>query len=174
MNRPPDPSASLHRTAAFALAAACMLVPANLVPIVHTEIGGDFRTDTIWTGITELYAKGLWPLALIVFIASLVIPFLKLAGLGVLVISAHRGVPPGRLPALTRLHAFLDVIGRWSMLDVFLVSILTGLVRFGAPAGESPRLGIAAFAAAVAFTILATRAFDPRMLWMPGRPNPPA
>ena len=165
MNRPLDPSSSLHRTAAFALAAAFMLLPANLLPIIHTEMAGDIRTDTIWTGIMELYTKGLWPLALIVFIASLVIPFLKLAGLGILLLSAHRGVSRRRLPALTRLYAFLDVIGRWSMLDVFLVAILAGLVRFGAPAQVIPLPGIVAFAAAVALTILATRAFDPRILW---------
>jgi len=165
MNRPPEPSSAFHRTAAFALAAAFMLLPANLLPILHTEMAGDIRTDTIWTGIVELYSNGLWPLALIVFIASLVIPFLKLAGLGVLLLSAHRGVPRDRLYALTRLYAFLDVIGRWSMLDVFLVAILAGLVRFGAPAQVVPLPGIVAFAAAVALTILATRAFDPRILW---------
>ncbi len=167
MNRHPSRSASLHRTAAFALAAAFMLLPANFVPILHSELAGDIRTDTIWTGIVELYAKGLWPLAAIVFIASLVIPFCKLAGLGILLLSAHRGAPRRHLRPLTRLYAFLDVIGRWSMLDVFLVAFLAGVVRFGAPAQVTPLPGIVAFAIVVTLTILATRAFDPRILWMP-------
>jgi paraquat-inducible protein A len=165
MNRDPSRSAPLHRTAAFALAAAFMMLPANFVPILHTKMAGDVRTDTIWTGIVELYAKGLWPLAVIVFTASLAIPLFKLAGLGILLLSAHRGAAPRHLRPLTRLYAFLDVIGRWSMLDVFLVAFLAGMVRFGAPAQVTPLPGIVAFALVVTLTILATRAFDPRLLW---------
>ena len=165
MNRSPANSSPLHRPAAFALAAMFMLLPANVLPIIHTELAGDIRSDTIWSGIAELYSKGFWLLAAIVFVASLIIPFLKLAGLGILMLAAHRGAPVRRLRALTRLYAFLDVIGRWSMLDVFLVAFLTGVVRFGAPALVIPLPGIVAFAAAVALTILATRAFDPRILW---------
>ncbi len=178
MNRSPAHSYSLHRTAAFALAAMFMLLPANFLPIIHTELAGDIRSDTIWSGIVELYSKGLWLLAAIIFIASLVIPFLKLAGLGILLLAAHRGAPDHRLRALTRLYAFLNVIGRWSMLDVFLVAFLTGVVRFGTPALGIPRPGIVAFAAVVALTILATRAFDPRILWAsahsPSASNPPS
>lgn len=165
MNRSSAHPSLLHRPAAFALAAMVMLLPANFLPIIHTELAGDIRSDTIWSGIVELYSKGLWLLAAIVFIASLVIPFLKLAGLGILLLAAHRGAPVRRLRALTRLYAFLDVIGRWSMLDVFLAAFLTGVVRFGAPALVIPRPGVVAFATVVALTILATRAFDPRLLW---------
>jgi paraquat-inducible protein A len=171
MNRHPSRSASLHRTAAFALAAAFMMLPANFVPILHSELAGDVRTDTIWTGIVELYAKGLWPLAAIVFVASLVIPFFKLAGLGILLLCAHRGAALRHRRPLTRLYAFLDVIGRWSMLDVFLVAFLAGVVRFGAPAQVTPLPGVVAFALVVTLTILATRAFDPRILWTPA-PEP--
>lgn len=173
MNRSPAQRSPLHRPAAFALAAMAMLLPANFIPIIHTELAGDIRSDTIWSGIVELYSNGLWLLAAIVFIASLVIPFLKLAGLGILLLAAHRGAPDHRRRSLTRLYAFLDVIGRWSMLDVFLVAFLTGVVRFGAPALVIPRPGVVAFAAAVALTILATRAFDPRILWAPA-PSPSA
>lgn len=173
MNRPSSRSASLHHTAAFALAAAFLMLPANFVPILHSELAGDVRTDTIWTGIVELYSKGLWPLAAIVFIASLAIPLFKLAGLGVLLFSVHRGAAPRHLRPLTRLYAFLDVIGRWSMLDVFLVAFLAGVVRFGASAQVTPLPGIVAFALVVTLTILATRAFDPRLLWTPATaPHP--
>lgn len=138
-------------------------------------MAGDARTDTIWSGIVELYETGLWPLAAIVFVASLVIPFFKLIGLGCLLIAARREACALSVPLrrkLTRLYAFLDVIGRWSMLDVFLVAFLTGVVRFGAPALVAPRAGVIAFAAAVVLTILATRAFDPRLLWPPSSPAP--
>lgn len=164
---------ALHRCAAFAIAAALMLVPANLLPILDTRMAGAPRTDTIWSGIVELYETGLWPLAVIVFAASLLIPVVKLVGLGVLLLAAARERAPRHPRRLVRLHAVLDAIGRWSMLDVFLVAFLTGVVRFGAPAMVSPRAGIVAFAAAVVLTMLATRAFDPRSLWR-AAPSVPA
>lgn len=169
--KPVDP-AKLHRSAALALAATLMLFPANFIPILHTQMAGDTRTDTIWSGITELYETGLWPLAAIVLIASLIIPIFKLVGLGILLHAAHRGTPVRRLRGLTRLYATLDLIGRWSMLDVFLVAFLTGVVRFGAPALVMPRPGVMAFAGVVVLTILATRAFKPRHLWQ-SVPNSP-
>lgn len=168
MNSRAQVSANLHRPAALALAAALMLIPANLLPILDTRMAGKARIDTIWSGIVELYETGLWPLAVIVFIASLVIPIFKLVGLAFLFFAAHRDaadLSDSARRTLTRLYAFLDVIGRWSMLDVFLVAFLTGIVRFGAPAMVAPRIGVVAFAAAVVLTILATRAFDPRLLW---------
>jgi paraquat-inducible protein A len=164
---------NLHRPTAFALAAAVMLVPANLLPILNTRLAGAARTDTIWSGIVELYETGLWPLAVIVFIASLAIPIFKLAGLACLLFAARHNIAGISIPTrrkLTRLYAFLDVIGRWSMLDVFLVAFLSGIVRFGAPAMVAPRAGVVAFAAAVVLTILATRAFDPRTLWPSASP----
>jgi paraquat-inducible protein A len=150
--------------AALALAAAAMLVPANLLPILNTRISGVNRTDTIFSGIVELWRHGLWMIAVIVFTASILIPVLKLAGLGWLVLSAHRD-PVRDARGLTRLYAALDFIGRWSMLDVFLVAFLSGLVRFGALSTVEPRSGIIAFATAVVLTVLATQAFDPRVLW---------
>ena len=150
--------------AALALAAAIMLVPANLLPVLGTETSGHHRVDTIFSGVIELWRQGLWAIALIVFTASIIIPVLKLAGLGWLLWSVRRGVA-GNEKRLTRIYAVLDFIGRWSMLDVFLVAFLTGLVRFGKFSTVTPHSGIVAFAAAVVLTVLATLAFDPRVLW---------
>jgi paraquat-inducible protein A len=155
---------ALARSAAFALAGLIMLVPANLLPVVSTNLMGQARTDTIWSSVVALYDDGLWGIALIVFVASMVVPLLKLAGLGML-IHAVRARATTRRHGLTRVYAFVKFIGRWSMLDVFLVAFLTGAVQFGLFATVSPEPGVIAFAAAVVLTILATESFDPRLLW---------
>jgi paraquat-inducible protein A len=157
-------TANLSRAAALALAASVMLVPANILPVVSTSTGGQPRTDTIMSGIVGLWDDGMWGIAAIVFVASILIPLLKLVGLGWLLLAARRGAARNSR-ALTRLYAALDFIGRWSMLDVFLVAFLAGAVQFGALATIEPRGGIVAFAAAVVLTVLATDAFDSRLLW---------
>ena len=166
-------SEKLANATAFGIAAAVMLVPANFLPILTTQTSGRSRTDTIFSGIVELWSQGLWAIAAIVFIASIVIPLLKLVGLGWLLLPARRGA---KLNAreLTRLYGALDVIGRWSMLDVFLVAFLSGVVRFGVFSTVEPRSGIVAFAIAVVLTVLATHAFDPRVLWRSGSKSEPA
>lgn len=141
-----------------------MLVPANLLPIISSNLPGEAHTDTIFSGVMRLYADGLWGLALIVFTASIAVPVLKLVGLGLLFRSVHTHSPAHRR-GLTRLYAFVKFIGRWSMLDVFLVAFLAGAVQFGALANVRPEPGVIAFAAAVVLTILATEAFDARLLW---------
>jgi paraquat-inducible protein A len=160
-------SEKLTNATAFALAAAVMLVPANLLPILTTESSGISRTDTIFSGTVELWRSDLWVIAAIVFIASIVIPVLKLVGLGWLLLEARRGATR-HARRLTKLYGALDFIGRWSMLDVFLVAFLSGVVRFGAFSTVEPRSGIVAFAIAVVLTVLATHAFDPRVLWRTG------
>jgi paraquat-inducible protein A len=141
-----------------------MLVPANLLPVLSTNTGGFSRTDTIMSGIIGLWHDGMWGIGAIVFIASMLIPLLKLVGLGWLLVAARRRTTRHRR-GLTRLYTTLDFIGRWSMLDVFLVAFLAGAVQFGALATIEPRSGILAFAAAVVLTVLATDAFDPTLLW---------
>jgi len=158
-------SQSHARVIAFSIAAMVMLVPANLLPVISTNISGQPQDDTIYSGIIRLWQDGLWGIAAIVFVASMLVPFLKLAGLASLLIASHR--KPRRLARpLTRFYVGLDFIGRWSMLDVFLVGFLSGLVQFGSLASIEPRPGIAAFAAAVVLTMLATQSFDPRALWV--------
>jgi paraquat-inducible protein A len=157
-------SAKLSRAAALAVAAAIMLVPANLLPVLSTKTGGSARTDTIMSGIIGLWKDGMLAISAIVFIASILIPLLKLLGLAWLLLAVRRRASRNRR-GLTRLYATLAFIGRWSMLDVFLVAFLAGAVQFGALATIEPRSGIVAFAAAVVLTILATDAFDPHLLW---------
>jgi paraquat-inducible protein A len=157
-------STRLSRPAALALAAGVMLVPANLLPVLSTKTGGSARTDTIMSGILGLWNDGMWAISAIVFVASILIPLLKLAGLAWLLVAVRRRTTRSRR-GLTRLYAGLDFIGRWSMLDVFLVAFLAGAVQFGAFATIEPRSGIVAFAAAVVLTILATDAFDPQLIW---------
>jgi paraquat-inducible protein A len=149
---------------ALAVAAVVMLVPANLLPVLETETSGNNHTDTIFSGVLGLWHSGLWAIAAIVFIASIVIPFLKLAGLAVLLVKT-RGASRGDPHTLTGIYSAIDFIGRWSMLDVFLGAFLTGLIRFGEFSTVEARNGIVAFAAAVVLTVLATQAFDPRTIW---------
>jgi len=158
--------------AALGLAAAVMLVPANLLPVLTTATSGNDRDDTILSGVIELWRRNLAPIAIIVFTASIVIPFAKLVGLAWLLFSTRNG-PPRDACLPTRIYNALDFIGRWSMLDVFLAAFLTGLVEFGQFATVEARSGIVAFAAAVILTVLATAAFDPATLWhAPNRTTP--
>jgi paraquat-inducible protein A len=154
----------LQRSAALALAGLLMLVPANVLPVLSIDLLGQTRTDTIFSGVQSLYRDGLWGIALIVFTASILVPLLKLASLGLLLSAGHRKSTAHRR-RLTRLYAFVKFIGRWSMLDVFLVAFLAGAVQFGALASVRPEPGVLAFAAAVVLTIFATETFDSRVLW---------
>jgi paraquat-inducible protein A len=155
---------SNSNSAALAVAALIMLVPANLLPVLDTQTSGNNRSDTIFSGVVQLWHTNLWAIAIIVFTASIVIPFLKLAGLAWLLFKTRRS-RPADVRGLTRIYAAIDFIGRWSMLDVFLAAFLTGLVQFGEFSSVQARNGIAAFAAAVVLTVLATLAFDPRTIW---------
>ena len=165
----------VQRAGAYALAATFLLIPANLLPVMHvSQAGGPTRDATILSGVRLLIDDGLWGLAAIVFTASVLVPLLKLVGMAVLPYGARHPSGPRRARHLSRLHAALELIGRWSMLDVFLVGFLAGAVRFGRLATVEPRPGIFAFAAVVVLTLLATHAFDPRALWRHvGTPAPP-
>lgn len=164
---------SQTRAAAFVTAAAIMFVPANIIPVLQTDMPGQARADTIFSGILGLVDDGSYGVALIVFTASILVPLLKIVGVATLVYSVHH--PPVRhRRTLTRLYGALDFIGRWSMLDVFLVSFLAGAVQFGALAHVQPRSGAIAFAAVVVLTMLATDAFDPQAIWRENRENQPS
>jgi paraquat-inducible protein A len=155
---------AVPRSAAFAFAGLIMLVPANVLPVLSTNFLGLARTDTIFSGVVSLYRDGLWGIALIVFTASILVPLLKLVSLGFL-LHAVRTRSTRRRRGLTKLYAFVKFIGRWSMLDVFLVAFLVGAVQFGSIASIRPEPGVIAFAAAVVLTIFATETFDSRLLW---------
>ena len=155
---------SLERTWALLLAAYVLYLPANLLPIMETRSLFGVQQDTIMSGVVYLWSSGSWALALIVFIASVAVPLLKLLLLTGLAIAVQWRRPG---PALRRARAYrlLELIGRWSMLDVYVVAILVALVQAQALASMAPGPGVLAFAAVVVLSMLATMAFDPRLIW---------
>jgi paraquat-inducible protein A len=156
---------SLQRTAACLLAAVVLYLPANTLPIMATAstIAGR-ESHTILGGIIELWHTGSWDLALIVFIASIAVPILKIAALTLLAITARRQ-SRWRQAERARLYRLLETVGHWSMLDVFVVVLLVGMVRFGAFANVEPGPGLLAFGGVVVLTMLASASFDPRLIW---------
>ena len=159
-------AASLHATAALSLAALVLYVPANIYPILRMEFYGAHSDNTIWDGVVSLAQHNQWVVAAVVFMASLVVPLVKLAGLFFLVISSI--VRKGRrLRWRTGLYRFIDVVGPWAMLDVFLLAILVSLVKLGQLATVVPGPGLFAFTGVVVFTMLASASFDPKTIWEP-------
>lgn len=156
--------ASISRCWAFTIAAACLYIPANLYPFMTLTSFGQTASYTIMGGIAELAQAGLWPLALLVFFASITIPLLKLFGLGIMLASTQRGSRKF-LRARTTTYRVIEFIGRWSMIDVFMVSILVALVHFGQFANVNANTGMVCFAAVVILTIFAVDVFDPRLMW---------
>jgi len=159
--RKPD---SLNRTWALLVAAAILYLPANLLPVMITRTIFGSQYDTIMSGIIYFWVSGAWGLAAIIFIASFLVPLFKLAALAILAWSAGRHDAWRRQERAT-LYRIIEFIGRWSMLDVFVVCLLAGLVHIQGFAEISAGLGIAAFAGVVVLTMLASLSFDPRLTW---------
>jgi len=155
---------ALARTAALVLAAYLLYIPANILPVLTIERYGRIESDTILAGIRELANLGLWPLAVIVFLASIAVPLLKLISLTWFLAEERRGTRR-LLVARTRLHDIVNNIGRWSNIDVFMGSILVALVQFGVLTNVTAGMGGNAFAAVVLLTMIASRSFDPRLMW---------
>ncbi|GBD41774.1 Paraquat-inducible protein A [bacterium HR39] len=149
---------------AFLLAATFTYVPANLLPVMSVTWLGRGEADTILSGVRALLAAGQYPVAAVVFFASVVVPVLKIVALAALLVSVRRG-SRRRPRERTVLYRVVDAVGRWSMIDVFMVGILTALVAGGRIAAIEPGPGISAFAATVILTMLAAHAFDPRLIW---------
>ena len=155
---------SIQRTWAFALAAVVLYIPANTYPVLTVVRLGAGQPSTILGGVRELVEAGMWPLAALVFFASVAVPVLKLVGLAILLITTHLGSGHS-LNDRTVLYRIVDAVGRWSMIDIFMESILVALVQFGTLASVYPGPGAIAFAAVVILTMLASRSFDPRLMW---------
>jgi paraquat-inducible protein A len=155
---------SLSRTWALLITAMILYIPANALPIMSTRYFNQTSSDTIISGVVYFLASGDWPLALIIFVASVVIPLLKILTLIYLLISVHRRslIKPAER---TRLYRLTEFVGRWSMVDVFVIAILTALVHMGVLVNIEPGWGATAFAAVVILTMLAARTFDPRLIW---------
>ncbi|MFO1112886.1 MAG: paraquat-inducible protein A [Rhodospirillales bacterium] len=155
---------SLSRTGALLITAALLYIPANIYPVMTLQALGSGAPSTIVGGVMELLVHGMWPLALIVFVASILVPMLKLISMGWLVVATSRG-SRWRLRERTLIYRLNELVGRWSMVDVFVITILVALVQLGAVAQVVPGVGILAFAFVVVLTMLAALTFDPRLMW---------
>jgi len=157
---------SIRRTWALLTAAALLYIPANILPIMYTQSVGGTEGDTIMSGVLLFWRSGSPGLAIIIFVASIAVPVSKLVALGVLTASAQwrsRWAPLGR----TRLYRVVEFIGRWSMLDIFVVTLTVALVRFQALATITAGPGALAFGCVVILTMVASAQFDPRLIWDP-------
>ena len=155
---------SLRRTAAFSLAALIFYVPANIYPILRMEYYGVYSESTVWDGCVNLFRNDQWIVAVIVFLASILIPLFKLLGLFFLVVTA-RVKSARRRQERTLIYRIIAVIGPWAMLDVFLLAVLVSLVKLEKIVTVLPGPGLLAFTAVVVLTILASASFDPKSIW---------
>ncbi len=160
-HRKPD---SLARSWALLITATILYIPANTYPVMTVISFGKGEPDTILSGCKTLIEAGMWPLALLVFFASITVPVLKIVGLAYLLISVQRK-SKWRPRDRTVLYRVVEAVGRWSMIDVFMISILIALVKLGSIATIEPGVGATSFAAVVVFTMVAAMAFDPRLIW---------
>jgi paraquat-inducible protein A len=155
---------SVARTWALVIGAAIFYIPANYYPVLSVVQLGAGQPSTILGGVEELVRAGQYPLALLVFFASIAVPVLKLVGLSIMLITIQTG-RAGWLRDRTRLYHIVRFIGRWSMIDIFMESLLGALVAFGSVITIEPGVGALAFCAVVILTMFAAETFDPRLMW---------
>jgi len=165
--RKPD---SIARTWALVIASAVLYIPANVYPVLSVIQLGSGAPSTILGGVEELLASRMYPLAALVFFASIMVPMLKLAGLITLLLTTQFGWSD-RLRDRTVLYRIVSAIGRWSMIDIFMESILVALVQFGSVVSIEPGGGAVAFAGVVILTMFAAEGFDPRLMWDAAEPR---
>ena len=157
---------SVARSWALLIAAYILYIPANLLPIMQASSLLGSQDDTIMSGVIYLWHSGSWDLALVVFIASIMVPLLKLIAMTLLLITVQRRStwqPVQR----TKLYRIVELVGRWSMLDIYVVAILAALVQIGTLATVNAGPGALAFGAVVVLTMFAAMEFDPRLIWDP-------
>jgi len=155
---------SIARTWALIIAAAIFYIPANVLPITRVISFGKAQSDTIISGVIYFVKSGSWPIALVIFVASVFVPLLKLIILIYLLISVQmksKWRPKDR----TRLYRITEAVGRWSMVDIYVVTLLVALVKLGALATIEAGPGAVFFAGVVIITIFAAMSFDPRLIW---------
>ena len=144
------------------LTALIFFLPANIFPFMTMELYGNRNSSTIWQGVVSLADSGSWFLAVIVFLASILIPLVKLAVLFYLSLTAKNN---HRQRLKTRLYHIVEAIGRWSMLDIFLLAVLVAMVKLGHWTTVEPEIGAGLFALVVIFTLIASANFDPKLIW---------
>jgi paraquat-inducible protein A len=155
---------SIQKTTALLIASALLYIPANTLPVMSMVYLGAPQADTILSGVIDLIEEGFWPLALIVFVASIVVPLIKLLTLSLLVASVA-SKSHWRPLDRTRIYRLTELIGRWSMVDIYVIAILVALVQFGNLASVHAGAGSMSFAAVVILTMFAANTFDPRLIW---------
>ncbi len=153
---------SLQRTWALTIAALVLYFPANLLPILTVESFAGEQPSTIIGGVIQFWQEKDYPVALIIFGASVMIPVLKIISIIALCLAARTGRHPREM---TRLYRVTEFVGRWSMVDVFVVAILVAVVQLGSTISIHPGAGAVSFAAVVVLTMLAAMSFDPRLIW---------
>jgi paraquat-inducible protein A len=159
--RRPD---SLRRSAAYLIAALILYIPANVFPVMYTTFLGSGFASTIMAGIIDFWKSGSYGIALVIFIASIGVPCVKFAILGLLLVTCRRRSTWARKER-TRLYRVVEMIGYWSFLDVLVVAVVASLVEFGALSTTQPRVGILFFGAVVILTMLSAMSFDARLIW---------
>lgn len=162
---------SLQRTWAFTVAALLLYLPANLLPVLRVESITGSQSSTIISGVIQFWQQEDYPVAVIIFVASVMIPVLKIIAIVCLCFAARDGTRPR---GMTRLYRVTEFVGRWSMVDVFVVAILVGVVQLGTTISIHPGAGAVSFAAVVILTMFAAMSFDPRLIWdaAAARPQP--
>ncbi|VAW68952.1 Paraquat-inducible protein A [hydrothermal vent metagenome] len=155
---------SVNRAWAFLISAFIMYIPANTEPIMHTQAFGQESSDTIISGVLYFLAHGDWPLALVIFSASVLLPLIKMISIAYILIMVQRGANVKKKEN-TKLYFLAEVMGRWSMVDVFVVALLVALVQMGALTSIQPGPAGIAFASMVILTMFSAMAFDPKLIW---------
>lgn len=158
--------ASVARTWAFLAAAAILYVPANLMPVIHSGSLFGSNSNTILGGVLYFWRTGSWALAIIVFVASIVVPATKIAVLAMLLVTSQRR-SRWRPADRTRLYRLATYVGRWSMVDIYIGAVSVALVQLRPFAAIEPGPGAIYFGAVVILTMLASESFDPRLIWDP-------
>ena len=163
---------SIQRATALVIAAGVLYIPANLLPITQTSFLGTEQSDTIMSGVLYFMSSGSWHIALVIFVASVFIPLVKLFILAFLIIATKGNVRLSPKKCTTLYH-LTEIVGRWSMVDVFVVTVLVAMVQLKPFAMIKPGVGVVYFAVVVVLTMLAAESFDPRLLWkLSDQPNP--
>jgi paraquat-inducible protein A len=160
-SRKPD---SLGRAWALVITSAILWVPANALPVSRVLSLGRPREDTVLGGVQYFLRTGSWPLALLIFVASVVVPLAKIAILTFLLVSVRRR-SRWRPRLRATLYRLSDLVGRWAMVDLFAISVMVAVMQMGSLASVEPRPGAMAFTLMVVATMLAVRSFDPRLMW---------
>ncbi|WP_407309161.1 paraquat-inducible protein A [Pseudomonas sp. nanlin1] len=155
---------SIARTWALLIAALILYIPANLLPVMRTNMFGRASENTIMSGVIEFWKSGSWDIAALIFFASVVVPCMKFLILGMLLVTCQRK-SRWAMRERSQLYRFIELIGYWSMLDVLVVALVAALVQFRSLSSIDPLLGIVFFGVVVVLTMLAAMSFEPRLIW---------